>query len=328
MMWSYIFIIFLLVQPEPSNFEPRTLNSRTFELQTLEHSNLELLTPKPYILILGIAQDGGYPHAGCQRDDCQKLFKQGKKGHLVSCIAIVDPASKQSWMIDATPDFPEQLEILEKTTGTKLAGIFLTHAHIGHYTGLMHLGREVMGAQQIPVYAMPKMKAFLENNGPWEQLVTLQNIVLQPQAANESVQLTGDLKIIPFTVPHRDEYSETVGYQIESPDKKAIFIPDINKWGIWERDVVAEVQRVDIALLDGSFYEDGEIPGRDISEIPHPFVTESMDLLGDLTAKEKARVHFIHINHTNPLLRKGTAARKEVKRIGFKVAQEGQRISL
>lgn len=320
MMWGYLFIIFLFIQPEIS-----TLNPKPFDLQPL---NLELQALEPYILILGIAQDGGYPHAGCQRDDCQKLFKQGKKGHLVSCIAIVDPASKQSWMIDATPDFPEQLEMLEKTTNTKLAGIFLTHAHIGHYTGLMHLGREVIGAKQMPVYAMPKMKDFLESNGPWSQLVTLQNIILQPLTANVHVALTENLTISPFLVPHRDELSETVGYQINGPDKKAIFIPDINKWGIWERDIVAEVQRVDIALLDGSFYKNGEIPGRDMSEIPHPFVEESMDVLGDLTAAEKARVHFIHINHTNPLLRRGSAAYQEVKRNGFKVAHEKQHIDL
>ncbi|MBK7872334.1 MAG: MBL fold metallo-hydrolase [Saprospiraceae bacterium] len=296
-----------------------------FQLQTL---NTKLETSQPYILILGIAQDGGYPHAGCQRDDCQKLFKQGKKGHLISCIAIVDPASKQSWMIDATPDFPEQLEILEKITSTKLAGIFLTHAHIGHYTGLMHLGREVIGAKQIPVYAMPKMKDFLEENGPWSQLVSLQNIIIQPLAANENIKLTKELSITPFLVPHRDEYSETVGYQIESIHKKAIFIPDINKWNIWERDITKEIQNVNIALLDGSFYQNGEIPGRNMSEIPHPFVQESMELFKDLSDIDKAKVHFIHINHTNPLLHKGSAAQKEVKKAGFKLAQERQRIGL
>ncbi|MDX1943408.1 MAG: MBL fold metallo-hydrolase [Saprospiraceae bacterium] len=306
MIWGYnIFLFFLFFQLE----SPKSI-------------------PLPYILILGIAQDGGYPHAGCQRDDCQKLFKQGKKGHLVSCIAIVDPASKQSWMIDATPDFPEQLEILEKTTQTKLAGILLTHAHIGHYTGLMHLGREVIGTKQIPVFAMPKMKAFLEQNGPWSQLVSLQNIIIQPLASNESINLSNGLKITPFLVPHRDEYSETVGYQIESRSKKAIFIPDINKWNIWEKDIIQEIQNVNVALLDGSFYKNGEIPGRDMNEIPHPFVQESMELFNNLNANDKAKVHFIHINHTNPLLHKGSAAQKEVKKAGFNVAQEGQRIDL
>jgi pyrroloquinoline quinone biosynthesis protein B len=156
----------------------------------------------------------------------------------------------------------------------------------------------------------------------------LQNIVIQPLAANAPVALTEHLSIQPFLVPHRDEYSETVGYEINGPEQTAIFIPDINKWSIWERDIVAEVKRVDIALLDGSFYENGEIPGRDMSEIPHPFVTESMELFANLTAAEKARVHFIHINHTNPLLRRGSPARRDVRRAGFAIAKEGQRIEL
>eukprot|EP00957_Ditylum_brightwellii_P156501 11911053-Ditylum_brightwellii.AAC.1 len=58
-------------------------------------------------------------------------------------------------------------------------GIFLTHAHIGHYTGLMYLGREALGAVDVPVYAMPRMRSFLKNNGPWSQLVSLGNINIQ-----------------------------------------------------------------------------------------------------------------------------------------------------
>ncbi len=312
LLWFSFFLVF---QPGMWNVEQET-------------SSAQFQAPQPYILILGIAQDGGYPQAGCQRDDCQKLFKQGKKGHLVSCIAIVDPASGQSWMIDATPDFPEQLAILEKTTGTKLAGIFLTHAHIGHYTGLMHLGREVMGARQVPVYTMPKMKIFLENNGPWNQLVTLQNVVLQPLIANESVSLTENLSIQPFLVPHRDEYSETVGYQINGTNQKIIFMPDINKWHMWDQDITSKVKAVNVALLDGTFYANGEIPGRDMSEIPHPFVTESMELFSQLNIKDKDKVYFIHLNHTNPLLLRRSSAQKEVQKAGFNIAQEGQRIDL
>ncbi len=331
---------FQIIQPFQFYKNEKTMMLKLFTLVALftchagtlnvesEKSNPKFQTSKPYILVLGIAQDGGYPHAGCQRKGCQQLFAEGKKGHLVSCIAIIDPASRQSWMIDATPDFPEQLDMLEKMTGTKLAGIFLTHAHIGHYTGLMYLGREVMGTKQMPVYAMPKMKDFLENNGPWSQLVSLQNIVIQPLTANAPVVLTEHLSIQPFLVPHRDEYSETVGYEINGPEQTAIFIPDINKWSIWERDIVAEVKRVDIALLDGSFYENGEIPGRDMSEIPHPFVTESMELFNQLNTENRSKIHFIHINHTNSLLRQRSTARKEVRRAGFAVAEEGQRIEL
>lgn len=299
-----------------------------FLLQTW-NSQITATTHDPYLFILGIAQDGGYPHAGCMRADCQQLLHKGKKGHLVSCIAIVNPASGQSWIIDATPDFPAQLQLLEKTTGTKLSGIFLTHAHIGHYTGLMYLGREVMGAKQMPVYAMPKMKQFLEQNGPWSQLVSLQNIHIQSIDNNEAITLTSNLNIIPFLVPHRDEFSETVGYQIiNNNSKKAIFIPDINKWHLWERDILSEIQQSDIALLDGTFYENGEIPGRDMKEIPHPFVVESMEMFQELNAADKSKVYFIHINHTNPLLHKNNNARKQLHKAGFKMATERMKIPL
>lgn len=297
-------------------------------LQMLHTQNPIPSKPESYVLVLGTAQDGGYPQAGCQRTDCQKLLKAGKKGHYISCIAIVDEASRQSWMIDATPDFPEQLALLEKTTGTKLAGIFITHAHIGHYTGLMHLGREVMGAKQMPVYAMPKMKLFLEQNGPWSQLMQLQNIVIQPLVENNYIALTADIKIKPFVVPHRDEYSETVGYQIESNTKKVIFIPDINKWSVWDQDITKVIQNVNIALLDGTFYKNGEIPGRDMKEIPHPFVEESMDLFSNLSDFDKNKVYFIHLNHTNPLLHPHNQAQKTVRESGFHIASEGQKITL
>ena len=66
----------------------------------------------------------------------QKIYEKKATKQLVSCIAIVDPVSKQKWIIDATPDFPEQLRMLDSIQSSDLSGIFLTHAHIGHYTGL------------------------------------------------------------------------------------------------------------------------------------------------------------------------------------------------
>ena len=45
---------------------------------------------------------------------------------------------------------------------TNLSGVFLTHAHIGHYTGLMNFGNEAMGTKELPVFCMPKMKSFFK----------------------------------------------------------------------------------------------------------------------------------------------------------------------
>lgn len=282
----------------------------------------------PYVLVLGIAQDGGMPHAGCIKSCCKDLWKKPEKHLKVSAIAIIDPETEQSWMIDATPDFPAQQQIVTKEYQSELKGIFLTHAHIGHYTGLMHLGREVMGASSMPVYAMPGMKSFLQNNGPWEQLVSLNNITIRELKNGEAVKLTSGLSITPFLVPHRDEYTETVGYRIDGPEKSLIFIPDIDKWSKWKKDIRDEVTNVDYALLDGSFYANGEILNRDMSAIPHPFVTETMDLFNSISTTDKSKIYFIHLNHTNLALKVNSVAFKEVNDRGYRIAYEGQKLKL
>ena len=282
---------------------------------------------KPYVLVLGVAQDGGYPQAGCEKECCRAIWPDKRQHGSVSCLAVVDPVSKESWLFDATPDFADQLHQLQQTTRNPapLTGIFLTHAHIGHYTGLMHLGREVMGTGKIPVFAMPKMKVFLEKNGPWSQLVSLQNITVQPLAENKEVILNERIKIIPFRVPHRDEFSETVGYKIMIGNKSLIFIPDIDKWQKWEQSLADVVKANDFMLIDGTFYQDGEI-ARPMSEVPHPYISETMDLLKGLPSPEKNKVHFIHFNHTNPVLRPASGESLRVSEVGFHVARQGQKI--
>lgn len=282
----------------------------------------------PYVLVLGTAQDGGYPQAGCQKECCRAVWEQKLAEQYVSSIALVDPVTKQQWIFDATPDFRDQLRILQQHTHQEpLDGIFLTHAHIGHYTGLMHLGREVMGAKQVPVYTLPQMAKFLTAHGPWSQLVSLQNIALSILEADQTIRLNDRLRVRPFRVPHRDEFSETVGYQIIGFSRRLVFIPDIDKWEKWEQDLTSLVRANDVLLLDGTFYEDGEI-SRPMSEVPHPFVAETMALLEHLPAAERAKVFFIHLNHSNPLLRPATPARQAVSSRGFGVAQQTQRFEL
>lgn len=290
-----------------------------------------LPAPRPYVMVLGIAQDAGYPQAGCEKQCC-KPFWQGKATRkLVTSLALVDPAFGKAYLFDATPDFPAQLQRLrtqlQKSEPWLPDGIFLTHAHIGHYTGLMHLGREVMGAKEIPVFAMPKMKVFLAANGPWQQLIALQNIRLNPLKQDTATVLRLGLQVRPILVPHRDEYSETVGFSIEHGDRKLLFIPDIDKWEKWERSLSTELKEVQTALLDGTFFRNGELPNRDMSEVPHPFVAQTMNLLKNASTRERKKVVFIHFNHTNPLLR-DAQARKEVIRAGFGVAEELQLFSL
>ncbi len=300
------------------------LLSRVIHAQAPEGS----IQSSQYITVLGIAQDGGYPQAGCTAEHCLRHWRgEEDKRHVVS-LGLTDQASGQNWLFEATPDFTTQLQQLQQASGsTNLSGIFLTHAHMGHYAGLLQLGREAMGAKGIPVYVMPRMKKFLENNAPWSQLVALGNIKLILMEQDKPIQLTPTLRVRPLQVPHRDEFSETVGFRIETSEKSLLFIPDIDKWPLWEKDIRAEVARVEVALLDATFYQEGELPNRNMSEIPHPFVAETIALFSPLPAAEKRKVKFIHFNHTNPLMLEGPE-RDAVKQLGFEVATEGERIVL
>ena len=278
------------------------------------------------VLILGTAQDGGYPQANCQKSCCVAV----SKASYVTSLALIDKKNNKVWLVDCSPDFPDQLNLISEYfehDKFSIEGIFLTHAHIGHYLGLAQLGREVMGYTAMPVYAMPLMASFLQYNGPWSQLVSLNNIEVVGLDNNKAVAISNEVSITPIIVPHRDEYSETVGFRIKGKEKSLLFIPDIDKWDRWDDDLITHVQQSDYALIDATFYSEKELPGRSMEDIPHPSVLESMEELNDLSKEERSKVHFIHMNHTNPLLRE-TQERKKVLSEGYNVAAQGMVLQL
>ena len=286
----------------------------------------------PFLVVLGIAQDGGVPQAGTVE---HAGWEDSARRRLVVSLAVVDPETSERWMFEATPDFPEQLHRLDTVfpvpSRPGLSGVFLTHAHIGHYTGLMFLGHESMGAVQVPIFVMPRMADFLTHNGPWDQLVQYENIVLRHLADGVSVRLNDRLTVTPMLVPHRQEYAEVVGFRIDGPNRSVLFIPDIDGWEEWDAAGVRieeQIARVDVAYLDATFFGDGEIPGRDMSGFPHPFIMDSMKRFSFLEAEERAKVRFIHLNHTNPALWPESDARRIVEEGGFRLAEEMERIDL
>ncbi len=280
----------------------------------------------PYVLVLGVAQDGGYPHIGCKKECCEPAWNNDSIKRNVVSLALVDPQSSQWWLFEATPDINEQLHLFAQLTLDQYnylpAGIFITHAHIGHYTGLMELGREAMSSENVPVYVLPKMKQYLETNGPWSQLVSLHNIELFGLTTDEGIQLNERIAVAAIVVPHRDEFSETAGFKMSAGGKKYLFIPDINKWSSFDQNIIELVKACDIAFLDATFYSTVELGDIDIREVPHPFVIETIDLFSGADVSAKNKIHFIHMNHTNPLLR-NTLEKKEVMNAGFKVAEQG-----
>ena len=285
---------------------------------------------EPFIYILGVAQDAGYPQAGCFLSHCLPGWENPNLRRGATSLALIDPEARSTYLFEATPNLPEQLYYLERIASSEdysLDGVFITHAHMGHYTGLMFFGFESMNASNIPVYTMPRMSNFPRSNGPWSQLVTMNNIVIRELKDQQTVKFE-QLSVTPILVPHRDEFSETVGYKIRGPNKTALFIPDIDKWEVWDRNIVEEISNVDYALLDATFFDGNELPGRDMADIPHPFVIESMALFSELSTMDKAKVWFIHLNHSNPLLNSESEAFRRVVTEGYNIAQKGDRLTL
>ena len=301
------------------------LSSLSFSLIFLAFFTYSQTSESDYIQVLGIVQDAGYPHIGCEKDCCKSV---SPGNYYVSCLGLVDKTNNKKYLFDATPDIHNQLNLLEKLPDANLVdGIFLTHAHIGHYTGLMYLGREGLGGKNIMVYALKRMSRFLKKNGPWDQLVKLNNISIQTISKKEFVKLSENILIIPIKVPHRDEYSETVGYKIIGKSKKILFIPDIDKWDEWEKSIIEEVKLVDYAFIDGTFYNGSEL-NRDMREIPHPSIEETLQLFSNQPVAERNKIYFIHINHTNPILTNKNGIRDLVEGLGFNIAQRGLKFKL
>lgn len=281
--------------------------------------------PEVYILVLGNVQDAGSPQSGCRKACCSALWEHPDPTRMVSSLGLIDQKEKQFWIFDATPDFSKQNLLVQSTVDEKLSlsGIFLTHAHIGHYTGIMQLGKEAMNSSSVPVYGFERLRNFLSENGPWEALVTNKNILLFPLSIEHPQKLTERLSVQSVLVPHRDEYSETAAFILTGPGKRALYIPDIDKWELWEMNIDSLVNTVDYAFIDGTFYDAEEIGHRDIRSIPHPFITESMERFRALSPELRKRIYFTHLNHTNPALDPKSEASKAIEAAGFHVARTG-----
>lgn len=288
----------------------------------------------PELMVLGIGQDAGAPQIGNAHDPA---WRRPDLAMLATSLGLVDRESGARYLFEASPNITEQLMALDgfapsTAEGIGIDGIFLTHAHVGHYAGLIYLGREAAGARGVKVYAMPRLAEYLATNGPWEQLLTLENINIIPLADQVPSKLGPSLAVTPLRVPHRDEYSETVAFIIEGPSKRVLFAPDIDGWQNWEEEYATRIEdiiaSVDAAYIDATFFDDNELPGRDMSLIPHPRLLASMSRFDALPVAERAKVRFIHLNHTNPARDPDSAESRAVRDRGYNIARRGDRMCL
>ena len=279
-------------------------------------------TNRKFIYVLGIAQDGGYPHLGCKDKCCDRAWKNNDYSRLPTSIAYIDEEVGKYWLFDVSPRVKEQMHLLDRFN-CKFAGAFITHAHYGHYIGLLEFGLEVLNTSNVPVYVMPRMYEFIINNSPFNYLVKNNNIDLKKIECNKPL-VFDDISISSFEVPHRNELSETVGYKIKVKSNSAIYLPDIDTFKGFKSKLISMLKENSVVFLDGTFFTKKEITTRDFSIIPHPEVSKTIELLSDIDISSKRKINFIHFNHTNPLLNLQSFESKKVLNEGFSLSYEKQ----
>jgi len=304
------------------------------------------LAQSPRIRAIGTVQDGGLPHAGCTCDRCTAARSDPARKRYVASLALIIPDGKGArgrdsiYLVDATPDIREQLHHLEdvrkapagRVDRAPVDGVLLTHAHIGHYLGLAHFGFEAVSTTDLPVYCTPCMAAFLRENGPWSQLVTKRNIVIHESPADTTFTLGKQITVTPIAVPHRDEYSDTVAFRIDGPNRTVLYMPDTSPWQRWQSPVLDLLtdpdHHLDTLIVDGTFFSADELPGRDVSKIGHPLMTDTMDLLQPMVDAGTLQVYFTHLNHSNPALEPGSDVAHSIAQRGFAVLSQGDEFGL
>jgi len=285
---------------------------------------------------LGTAQDGGLPHAACTCPRCDAARRDPKQSRHIASIAIVVPSTGRRFLIDATPDLPQQLDLLPavgvhakgRVDRSPVDGVLLTHAHLGHYLGLAFFGFEAVHTSSLPVQATPRMAAFVRANAPWSRLVLRREIELREAPPGVTFDLDEGVRVTPFAVPHRDEDSDTVGFKIAGKRHVIAYVPDTDTWATWSTAAWQALAECDTVLVDGTFFAADELPGRDVSQIGHPLMVTTMDRLGDRVRSGRLRVLFTHLNHSNHALDSEGPERRALRARGFDVAEDGQRLPL
>ncbi len=277
------------------------------------------------VYVLGSGQDGGVPQADCPCPHCRAAASDAAKRRLPACVAFRGD-SGLPFLIDATPAFPEQMERLRTLAGIPagpgrglpVAGIFLTHAHMGHYLGLVQLGKEAAHTRRFPVYGTAAMRTFLSENRPFSHLFERDEIDFRILDPGQAIEPAPGISVTAFSVPHRNEDADTVGYEIAGGGKRAVYIPDADTF---PPDVVERIRAADLALVDGTFWTLAELglSGRDARSVGHPPIEETRALF----ARPRGTFRYTHLNHTNralgdPALAGGLAAD------GLGIAEDGQ----
>lgn len=289
------------------------------------------------VTILGTAQDGGIPQAGCSCRRCLDAHRDLKLRKYPVSLGILGVDGTKH-IIEITKNLSEQLVIWtpDKNELFIPETVSITHLHLGHVEGIGQLGKPVMGLREVDVYLSPKNKDVFDNRS---------DIVLMEDEGNIRTHSKNfyhpfepkdgcgfSLQFIP--IPHRSELGDNAAIIIKAEGKSILFMPDQDSWGetldYHSKENIRDFLKmfdIDEALIDGTFWSMDELPRRDISKIPHPTIQETIQLLGRKREGDP-EISFLHLNHSNPVNDLGSEQRKVVEENGWKISEIGDVLKL
>ncbi|MDX1691787.1 MAG: MBL fold metallo-hydrolase [Acidimicrobiia bacterium] len=283
----------------------------------------------PTVVVLGSGQDGGLPQFGARSGVSHRARHDPALGRTAASIAVVDDDGG-TLLVDASPDLRIQEARLHGIaayaarpgSSPPVDAVVLTHGHIGHYLGLAFFGREAAATEAIPCHVTQPMAGFLVSNAPWRLLVEEGHVRLRAHTAPVTVEALPGLEVELLSVPHRHEYTDAVAVSIAG---RVLYVPDIDRWEDWP-EAEETIARHEVALLDATFWDLDEVPGRRGEDIPHPPIPDTLERFGHLA--EDRRLILTHLNHTNPAADPGSPEAATVVDAGFEIAVDGMTLSL
>ena len=278
-------------------------------------------TAKMYdrIKLLGNAQDAGRPQLGCTEKCCEDARRNT---HLSRMPVSLGLHGEQFGIVEATRCIGDQISLMGNS---QISEVWLTHAHLGHIEGLGQFGRESLNSKNVKLRCSDSVVDYVMKHPIWKKLIERGNLTFDKFKSDT---------IVPIEVPHRAQDFDTHAILFKGKNNNILFLPDHDTWEKtldfveynnpkeWFSSLEAN-----IILLDGTFWNSSELKGRIQADVPHPTVSETLDLIGERSANDP-RVIFIHLNHTNPLHYPDSVEYQKLVSLGWEVGEEGMELNL
>jgi pyrroloquinoline quinone biosynthesis protein B len=311
-----------------------------------------------WVRVLGSAAGGGLPQWNCRCANCVAARDESARDKGADVVrrtqsSLAISGDGRCWyLLNVSPDvrqqildFPELAPPSDERRGTSLAGAVLTDAEIDHTTGLLLL-RE---GCELPVYSTQRVRDWLTEHYPIRRILShFAPRDWRTMELGESIELTSaagvasGLSVCPFEVDRHvprfvpAETGEAVGSVIgleildAQSGGKLVYAPCVASINDLLRRAA---ERADAVFVDGTFWDDdepirhavGERTARQMGHLPASGPGGSLEWLESLGGKQR---YYVHINNTNPMLRRSSAEHEAVTRAGIRVAEDGDRVEL